>query len=216
MSNVPDSWESLITVTLEREGGDATHTHSQVGTPSCSLRGPACPFHTHNPPYMIAVCVFLGVCVTLMGLSCCLTSHTQSRLAAGTEFTTCQHAFTEREKRGITIRPLSLALFYSQIHSFCLPLTLFSCFDLNSLSLLLCLPPRRTDNQLPVYVCVCVCVGEAIQNVMTALAGPSVVKPSHLHPLSADEYVTLQTPALIVVQRANSATDLRSGLFFFM
>ncbi len=71
------------------------------------------------------------------------------------------------------------------------------------------------DRQPAACVCVCVCVWEAIQNVMTALAGPSVVRPSHLHPLSADEYVTLQTPALIVVQRANAATDLRSGLLFF-
>jgi len=90
-----------------------------------------------------------------MGSSSCLTSHTQSRLTAGTEFTTCQHAFTEGKRRWITIRPLSL--FYSQIHNFCLPLTLFSCFDLNSLSLLLCLPPQRTDNQLPMCVCMCVC-----------------------------------------------------------
>jgi len=68
VSNVPDSWESLITVTLEREGGNTTHTHthththSLVGTPSCSLSGPARPFHTHNPPYMIAVCFSRCVC----------------------------------------------------------------------------------------------------------------------------------------------------------
>jgi len=115
-----------------------------------------------------------------MGSSSCLTSHTQSRLAAGTEFTTCQHAFTEGKRRWITIRPLSLSFTrkstISVFLSLCFPVLIW----ILSLCYYVCLLRGQTTSCL--CVCACVCVGEAIQYVMTALAGPSVVRPSHLHP----------------------------------